>query len=167
MLFYGGAPFEISIPLTEQGIYLNFMQLEPLYISVNTTGGGLSCCSVQLRNSKVSQGGLLNAVCLYLWCGLKGYWVSCVVEAGSLGDYCWAGNRQRTEYTEACLCCWPLSDHCPGLSCIHQAPWDQPALGGELLNSMLEPRSERTTSELQKHNHFGGFFWVFLPAVQY
>lgn len=117
---------------------------------------------MQLRNSKVSQGGLLNAVCLYLWCGLKGYWVSCVVEAGSLGDYCWAGNRQRTEYTEACLCCWPLSDHCPGLSCIHQAPWDQPALGGELLNSMLEPRSERTTSELQKHNHFGvGFFWFF------
>lgn len=93
---------------------------------------------------------------------LKGYWVSCAVEAGSLRDYCWAGNRLRREYTEARLCSRPLSDHCPGLSCIHQAPRDRPALGGELLNSMFEPRSERTTSERHNRNRFG-----FLPAVLY
>lgn len=82
---------------------------------------------------KVSQGGLLNVVYLYVWCGLKGYWVSCMVEAGSLRDYRWAGNRRA--YTEACLCPWPHFDQHSGPSCIRQAPWDHPALRGELLYS--------------------------------
>lgn len=79
-------------------------------------------------------------VCLYLWCGLKGYWVSCVVEAGSLGDYRWAGNRQRREYTEACLCPWPHFDQSQGPSCIRQAPRDQLSLRGELLYSTARAR---------------------------
>lgn len=79
-------------------------------------------------------------VCLYLWCGLKGYWVSCAVEAGSLGDYRWAGNRQCREYTEACLCPWPHFDQRPGPSCIRQAPRDQLALRGELRYSTARAR---------------------------
>lgn len=79
-------------------------------------------------------------VCLYLWCGLRGYWVSCAVEAGSQGDYHRAGNRLLREYTEAWLCPWPHFDQRPGPSCIRQAPRDQLALRGELLYSTTRDR---------------------------
>ena len=112
----------------------------------------LYCSSVQLSNSKVSQGGLLNVVCLYLWCGLKGYWVSCVAEAGSLRDYCWAGNRQSREYTEACLCPWPHFDQRQGPSCIRLARGTGMHSQENYCIVQLEPGSEWTTSEQQKAN---------------
>jgi len=58
-----------------------------------------------------------------------------VVEAGSLGDYRWAGNRRHRGLTEACLCPWPHFDQCPEPSCIRQSPREQLALRGELLYS--------------------------------
>ncbi len=103
-----------------------------IYKCVNTHCGGLySCCSMELNSSEVSQGGLLNVVCLYLWCRPKGYWVSCAVEAGSQGDYRWAGNRQRREYTEACLCPWPHFDQSSGPFLHWSGPRDSLALRGE------------------------------------
>lgn len=120
------------------------------------------CSSV---TAKVSQGGLLNAVCLYLWCGLKGYWVSCVVEAGSLGDYRWAGNCQRKEYTEACLCPWPHFDQRPGPSCICQAPRDQLTLRGELLYSPARARIRVNNIRAAETRTF--WLFTFATALNY